>query len=143
MAASTERAVDSEVLVRRAPVIGGAALVAAFLFVGGMSLLKGTATGFETRLPTYALAGAVVFVGALLAMRYSPREPATVLRWGAVAGIGGFAIATLGTEGVIYALVVVAPDLSLYAVSAGVVACGLVYWSYRSWDTVEDLTRPW
>jgi len=142
MAASTERAVDSEALARRAPVLGGAVLLAAVLVVGGVSLVKGP-PGFEARLPTYALAGSVGFGGALLALRNSPRDSRSVLQWAVATGLGGFAVATLGTEGIIYGLLTVASATSLYAVAGGLVVCGLVYWSYRSWHTVEDLTRPW
>jgi hypothetical protein len=143
MAASTERAVDSEALARRATVAGAVLLAVALGVVGGVSLLRGATPGFGTRLPTYALAGALGFVGALLSMRDSPRDPSAVLRRAAVAGVGGFGGLTLGMEGAVYALLVVAPDLSLYLVAAAVVGCGLAYWSYRSWHTVEDLTRPW
>ena len=143
MAASTERAVDFEGLAARVPIVGGSIVVVAVMVVGAASIVTGSAPGFEVRLPTYVLAGAVGFVVALLAMRYSPRERRTVLRSAAVAGVGGFAVATLGTEGVVYTFLVVASDRMLYAVSAAVVVCGLVYWSYRSWNTVDNLTQPW
>ena len=143
MAASRERAIDFEGLAQRTPIIGGALAVVAVMVVGAASLVVGSAPGFEVRLPTYVLAGAVGFVGALLTMRYAPQDCRTVLRRAAVAGVLGFGLVTLGTEGVIYAFLVLVPDLSLYLLSGAVVASGLAYWSYRSWHTVDDLTRPW
>lgn len=143
MAASTERAVDFDGLAQRTPIIGGAIVGFALMVVGAASLGTGSAPGFEVRLPTYVLAGAVGFVGALLTMRYAPQDCRTVLRRATAAGVIGFGLVTLGTEGIIYAFVVLVPDLSLYLLSGAVIASGLAYWSYRSWHTVDDLTRPW
>lgn len=143
MATSREREVDREELAERAPLIGGSIVVLAGLAVGAASFIDGPTPGFGVRLPIYVLAGAVVFVGALLAMRYSPRNSRAVLGRAMLAGVLGFAVVGLGVEAVIYAFVVVAPHLSLYLLSAAVVGCGLGYWSVRNWHTVDNLTRPW
>lgn len=143
MATSTEGIVDRDVLARRAPVIGGFLVLLAGLGVGVVSFDGGATAGFERRIPIYVLAGAVLFVGGLLAMRYSPRDGATVLRRATGAGFLGFVAVGLWSEAVVYGLIVVAPELSLYVVSAAVLACGLGYWSVRSWQSVDDLTRPW
>jgi len=143
MATSTDGIVDRDGLVERAPIAGGALVVVTVLAVGVASFVGGATAGFGVRLPVYVLAGAGVFAGALLAMRYLPQDGATVLRRAAVAGLLGFVGVGLGTEAVVYGLVVLAPGLSLYLASAVIVACGLVYWSLRNWDTVDNLTRRW
>lgn len=143
MATSTDGIADRERVVERAPIIGASLVPVAALAVGAASFVDGATAGFGTRLPVYVLAGAVVFVGALLMMRYSPEDGATVLRRATVAGFLGVVVVGLGTEAVVYGLLVVAPGLSLYLVSAATIACGLVYWSLRNWHTVDDLTRPW
>jgi hypothetical protein len=143
MATSTNRNVDREELAERAPVVGGLLVVAVALAVGAASLIDGPTAGFGVRLPVYVLAGAVVFVGALLTMRNSPQNGSTVLRFATVAGFLGFVVIGLGTEAVVYGFVVVAPELSVYFASAMIIASGLVYWSVRNWHAVDDLTRPW
>jgi len=143
MATSTNGIADREGLAERTLVAGGSLVVVATLLVGAASFVGGATAGFGGRLPVYLLAGAVVFVGALLAMRYSPQEGTTVLRRATAAGFLGVVGVGLGTEAVVYGLVIVAPGPYLYLAAAVIVGCGLVYWSFRNWHTVDDLTRPW
>lgn len=143
MATSRERAVDREELAERAPLIGGSIVGIAGLAVGAASFIDGPTPGFEVRLPIYVLVGAVVFVGALLTMRDSPRNSRAVLSHAMLTGVLGFAVVCFGVEAVIYAFVVVAPGLSLYLLSAVVAGGGLAYWSVRNWHTVDNLTRSW
>ena len=142
MGTSTKGDRGREELAEKAPIVGGGLVVAA-LVVSAASFVAGEATGFGARFPVYVFAGAAVFVGALLAMRYSPQEGTAVLRRSAVAGVLGFGAIATGTEAVVYGLIVVAPDLSLYLASVVLVGCGLAYWSVRNWRAVDDLTRPW
>lgn len=123
--------------------LGGALIIVATLAVGVMSFVDGATAGFGVRFPVYVFSGAVVFVAALLTMRYSPQEQTTVLRRAVVAGCLGFVCIGLATEAVVYGLIVVAPTLSLYLASAVLILCGIVYWSLRNWRAVDDLSRPW
>lgn len=143
MATSSERRIGREALTQKAGVLGASLVAVAGLAVGTASVVNGSTPGLWTRVPVYVLAGAVVFIGALLAMRYSPRDDSTVLGRASLAGFLGFLVVGLGNEAMIYALIVFAPDLSLYLASVAVVSCGLVYWSLRNWHDVDDLTRPW
>ncbi|MEF8814944.1 MAG: hypothetical protein V5A55_14185 [Halovenus sp.] len=143
MATSTDRIGGTEGLTERGPVVGGALVVVTVLAVGAASFVGGATTGFGIRLPVYVLSGAGVFVGALLTMRYLPQDGTTVLRRATAAGFLGFVGIGLGTEAVVYGLIVVAPELPLYVMAAVTVAGGLAYWSVRNWHTVDDLTRPW
>lgn len=138
-----QRLVDWERLAERAPIVGGLLVAVAPLAVGAASFVGGATAGFGIRLPVYVLVGAIVFVGTLLAMRYSPRDGTAVLRRATVVGFLGFVVIGLGTEAVVYGLIVVASELTLYLASAVIIACGLVYWSFRNWYTVDDLTQPW
>ncbi len=143
MATSTDRIVGREELTESAPAVGGTLVAVTALAVGAASFIGGATTGFGGRLPVYVLSGAGVFVGALLAMRYLPQDGTAVLRRASVAGLLGFVGIGLGTEAVVYGLIVVAPARSLYVVAAVSIAGGLVYWSVRNWRSVDDLTRPW
>lgn len=143
MATSSNGILGREGLTEKVPSVGGSLLAVAPLVVGAASFVGGASAGFGQRFPVYVLAGAVVFIGALLAMRYSPKDGTTVLRYATAAGILGFVGIALGIEAVVYGLMIVAPGLSLYLASAVIVACGLVYWSFRNWYAVEDLTQPW
>ena len=142
METSTGRAVDQEALTERAPVIGGFLIVMAGVAVGGASFLGGATPGFEGRLPVYALVGAVLFVGALLRMRYSPQQGSAVLRRATAIGVLGIVLVGLWAEAAVYGLIIVVPGLSLYLAAAVIVAIGLVYWSVRNWWNFDDLTRP-
>lgn len=143
MATPAKRNTDREELAESAPILGGVLVVAATLVVGAATFIGGATAGFGLRLPVYVLAGAVAFVGALLWMRDSPRDGTTVLRRAAAAGPVGFVVVSLGTEAVVYGLIIVASGPSLYLAAVLTVACGLVYWSLRNWRAVDDLTRPW
>ncbi|WP_436934600.1 hypothetical protein [Halovenus marina] len=143
MATSTDQTRDREGLLERVHIVGGSLVASVVLAVGVASFVDGATAGFGVRLPVYLLAGAVVFAGALVAMRYLPQDEMHVLRRATAAGVLGFVGISLGTEAVIYGLVVVAPQLSLYLASVGIVAGGLVYWSARNWRAVDDLTRGW
>lgn len=143
MGTSTRDIVEREELADIAPIIGGSLVIFTTLAVGVVSFVDGPTAGFGARLPVYVFAGAAVFVGALLMMRYSPQDETTVLRYAAVAGCLGFIFIGLATEAVVYGLIIIAPDLSLYLASAITVLCGLVYWSLRNWHAVDDLSRPW
>lgn len=142
MATSTERLLDRTVLLERWPVAAGSLFVAAGLAFGATGVATGATPGLEHRLPVYALCGAFAFLGALLGMRASPRDAAAVLRRASLAGLAGLAIVGLGTEAVVYGLVLLS-GLALYVSAAVVVSFGVLYWSVRTWHTVEDLTRPW
>jgi hypothetical protein len=143
MATSSGSRIDVKALTQSAHVLGASLVVLAGLAVGTASVVNGSIPGLRTRLPVYALTGAVVFIGALLAMRNSPREKSSVLGRASLAGVLGFVVVALGNEAMIYTFIVLAPDLSLYVASVVVVSCGLVYWSVRDWYDVDDLTRPW
>lgn len=135
--------IEQEELAERVPIIGGALLIVATLAVGVMSFLDGATAGFRVRFPVYLLAGAIVFVGTLLTMRYSPQNETTVLRRAVVVGCIGFALIGLATEAVVYGLMIIAPTLSLYLASALITLCGFVYWSLRNWHAVDNLSSPW
>ena len=143
MATSKAEIVDREVLERRGPVFGASAVLLAGLVVGVASFDGGATAGFDRRLPIYVLAGTVLFVGALLALRYSPRDRMTVLRRATGAGFLGSVFTGLWSEAVVYGLILTAPELSVYLAAAAVLTCGLAYWSLRNWHAVNDLTRPW
>lgn len=143
MATSTDSVIDSEELLTSVPVVVGAVLAVATLTVGASTLVSGRAPGLAIRLPAYVLTGALAFVGALLSMTNARTAARTVLVRATLVGVGAFAVATLGTEGLVYLLLFAAPATTVYAVAAGLAAAGLGFWSLRNWRAVDDLTRSW
>jgi hypothetical protein len=137
--------VRREVLVRAGPLIAACTLALTAAFIGVVALLSGAAAGVVARLPLYVLAGAVGFVGALLAVEHSRRTGQSALATAAVTGVVGFVLIGFGTEGIVYALTrpdaVVASHLFVYLLSAALIASGLGYWSVRNWSDLSRLLR--
>lgn len=142
---SARRFVDREAFARTGPVIVVCTLALTATFVGVVGLVSGKAGGVVARFPLYVLAGAVVFVGALLVLEQSRHDGRTVLAGAALVGAVGFVLASLGTEGIVYALTypddVVASHLFVYLLSAAIIASGLGYWSVRNWRGVSRATK--
>lgn len=115
-----------------------AALTAAF--VGIAAIVTGNAAGVVERLQFYILAGAVTFVGGLLVLEESRHRGQTVLTGATAAGVVGFLLLGLGSEGVRYALaqpeIVLSSSLFVYLVAAALIASGVGYWSVRNWQLV-------
>jgi len=127
-------------LVRTGALVGlcTGALTAAF--VGIASIVTGNAAGVVTRLQFYILAGAVAFVGGLLVLEESRHGGQTVLTGATAAGVVGFLLLGLGSEGVLFALaepeIVFSSSLFVYIVAAALIASGVGYWSVRNWQLV-------
>lgn len=133
---------ERDVLVRAGPLICATTLALTAAFLGIVGIVSGAAAGIVGRLPLYVLAGSVGFVAALLAAEHSQYYGREALVSATAVGVVGFVMIGLGTEGVVYGLThpdaVVASHLSVYLLSAAMIASGVGYWSVRNW---RDVTR--
>ena len=131
----------------RAARLGGVVLASTLVltaaFVGVLALVSGGNDGVGGRLPGYVLAMAVAFVGFVVAaeQRIDDR-PGPVDGRRVIVTAGGFALTVFVTvalsgEGVVYALRnpgrVVASEVFLYFLAAGLIGTGLGYWGLRHW----------
>lgn len=112
-------------------------------FVGVVGLVSGSASGVVGRLPLYVLVSSVAFVAALLVADQRYRRGPAVLGRAVAAGLGTFAVASLGSEGVLYAVTnpeaVVTTHLFVYLLSAAIIASGLGYWALRHREDLRGL----
>ncbi|MFB6139072.1 MAG: hypothetical protein ABEJ26_01395 [Halosimplex sp.] len=139
--ATSQGRFEREVLVRAGPLIGATTLALTAAFLGVVGIVSGSATGIVGRLPLYVLAGSVGFVAALLTAEHSEYYGREALVSAAVVGVVGFVMIGLGTEGVVYGMTnpdaAVASHLSVYLLSAAMIASGLGYWTVRNWHDVS------
>jgi len=140
MATSLQRTVDRAMLARTGGLVAVCTTVLTAAFVGVVALVAGNADGVGSRLQFYILAGALAFVGSLLVLEESRHDGRTVIQGSLVAGIAGFVVVGLASEGVLYAMAdpetVLSSSLLVYLVAAALVASGLGYWSVRNWRLV-------
>jgi len=125
--------------------IGGCTVVLTAVFVGIVALVSGQTDGVVARLPLYVFVTAVAFLSVLLVADHARTHGVTVLARAVTVAIVCFVTASLGTEGVVYALrhpqTVVESHLFVYLLSAAVIAAGLGYWVARNRRDVRELVR--
>jgi FtsH-binding integral membrane protein len=131
--------------LRLVGVVGVSTLVLTASFVGLLSVVAGGNEGMSGRLPLYVLVMAVAFVGTIVLAeqrRRTSNARTVITGAGSLAGLV-FVVVTLSGEGVVYAArnpsQVVASELSLYFLAAGLIATGLGYWGLRHWG---EFDRP-
>ena len=111
-------------------------------FVGVLALVSGGNDGLGGRLPAYVLVMAVAFVGFVVLAEQFGGASRSLDGRRVIGTASGFALAVLVTvalsgEGVVYAVrnpeQVVASEVFLYFVAAGLIGTGLGYWGLRHW----------
>lgn len=129
------RFVDGTRLGRVLALVVASTLALTASFVGIVALARGEAGGMASRLPIYAAAAALVFVGAVVGFdaRYRGKRS---LGAATTAGLAALFVTGLGSEGVIYALGhpadVFEVQLLGYLLSAVLMGTGVGYWSVRN-----------
>lgn len=135
--AGVRHTVAREPAARVGALVCGCTLVLTASFLGLVSLTTGTATDIGARLPYYVLVMALAFVAGVVGLDTRRREGRRLLVAAVGLALGVFAIASLGTEGVVYALQsperVVASQLLVYFLAAGLVGTGVAYWALQYW----------
>lgn len=113
-------------------------------FLGAVALVTGSVVGLTDRLPFYALAMAVAFVGAVMLLEAEVRDGGVILRLAALAAVATFVLVTLGGEGVAFTVQrpgqVVSSQLLVYFLAAGLIGTGLGYWGVHHWHEVTRKT---
>ncbi|MFB6359738.1 MAG: hypothetical protein ABEH59_00285 [Halobacteriales archaeon] len=128
---------DVDVLGRAAALVGVSTAVVTAAFIGIVALATGEVAGLSDRLPFYVLLMAVVFTSFVFLIDARASEGGIVIISSIGVAILGFVLVLLAGEGVV--LLVTQPDqllasqLLIYLVSAGLVCTGLAYWGLRHW----------
>jgi hypothetical protein len=127
-------------VARVAVLVGACTVVLTASFVGVLALLSGDSGSLGRRLPLYVLVMAVVFVAVILRVEDGRRggaDGSSVLRSAAALSMTAFVLVTLSGEGMAYALRypgrVLASELLLYFLAAGLIGTGLGYWGLNHW----------
>lgn len=128
---------DTDVLVQTGVLIVLSTAILTASFIGLVGLLTGGVTGLEDRLPYYALALALGFVGAILAFEREYDRGETIIRLAAVAAGTTFVLVGLSGEGISFLLQgpsgLTSSQSLLYFVAAGLIATGLGYLGMLHW----------
>lgn len=124
-------------ILRTSVLVAAFTLILTTNFVGLMGLLTERPAATSGRIPYYVLAGAVLFVGAILLLETAGYDGRTVLTAAVTAATLGFVLVGLGAEGVIFAWhnpeAIIASQLLVYFLAAAVIATGVGYWALRHW----------
>lgn len=128
---------DTDLLPRAAVLVAVSTAIVTAAFVGIVAIATGSTGDIAGRLPVYVLAMAVVFVSFVFLIDARGSDGQTVI----VSSIGvamlGFLLVLLSGEGVVFLVqepgALLASQLIVYLVSAGLVCTGLAYWGLRHW----------
>jgi hypothetical protein len=127
---------------RLGAVVLASTLVLTTAFVGVLAVVSGGNDGLGGRLPAYVLVMAVAFVGFVVLAEQRLGTGGGVDGRRVIVTAGGVALTVLVTvalsgEGVVYAVRnpegVVASEVFLYFLAAGLIGTGLGYWGLRHW----------
>jgi hypothetical protein len=106
-------------------------------FVGVVGFISGDIRGFGGRVPWYIVAAAVTFVASVVLLEEQGAAGRPIMITAAFFTMLIFAVALLGTEGLIHILtnpeLIVASDVILYFLSAALFAVGVGYWAFNHW----------
>ncbi|GAB3027245.1 hypothetical protein [Natronobiforma cellulositropha] len=138
--------VTARVPVRVVGAVVGVTVVLTAAMVGVVALISSETSAISGRLPYYALVAAVAFVATLWRLDDDSVDGMTVLiASGGIALASGVLVA-LAVEGAIFGVTnpeqVVATQLVVYFVAAGLVCTGLGMWSLRHWREFTGDSRP-
>ena len=129
--------IDAGLLPRAVAVVGVSTAVVTAAFIGIVALLTGDAVNVTDRLPFYVLLMAVVFTAYVFLIDSRASDGATVIISSVGVGLIGFLVVLLAGEGAVFLLrepdALLASQLIVYLVSAGLVCTGLAYWGLRHW----------
>ena len=129
--------IDTGLLPRAVALVGVSTAVVTAAFIGVVALFTGEAVNVTDRLPFYVLVMAVVFTAFVFLIDSRASDGATVIISSVGVGLMGFLIVLLAGEGTVFLLrepdALLASQLIVYLVSAGLVCTGLAYWGLRHW----------
>lgn len=133
----SRRGRDRELLARVGLLVLLSTLVVTAAFVGIVAALSGPVENFTTRLPFYVLAASVAFVVFVVLFDSRGLDGQTVIVASMAVGLSAFIVLSLGGEGVVFLLTnpeaLIASQLIVYLIAAGLVCTGVAYWTLRHW----------
>ena len=133
----SRRGRDRELLARVGVLVLLSTLVVTAAFVGVVAALSGPVENFTQRLPFYVLVASIVFVVFVVLFDSRGLDGQTVLISSLAVAISSFIVLSLGGEGVVYLLTnpekLIASQLIVYLIAAGLVCTGVAYWTLRHW----------
>jgi drug/metabolite transporter (DMT)-like permease len=110
-------------------------LTAAFL--GVVSVVTGSVSAFEQRLPIYVLVAAFAFLAVILVLEDPEESGAPILASTVVIGVSALIGVSLAGEGLLYTLEkpdqVASSQVIFYFVAAALICTGLGYWAVHHW----------
>jgi hypothetical protein len=128
---------DSDLLPRAAVLVAVSTAVVTSAFVGIVAIATSGAEDVTGRLPFYVLVMAVVFVVFVFLIDSRGSDGQTVIVSSIGVALLGFLLVLLSGEGVVFLVnepgALLASQLIVYLVSAGLVCTGLAYWGLRHW----------
>ncbi|MDZ7701191.1 MAG: hypothetical protein U5J98_03525 [Halobacteriales archaeon] len=129
--------IDADMLPRAAALVGVSTAIVTAAFVGVVALATGQATKLTGRLPFYVLVMAVVFTAFVFLIDSRASDGGTVIISSIGVAVLGFLLVLLAGEGLLFLVTkpdqLLASQLIVYLVSAGLVCTGLAYWGLRHW----------
>ena len=129
--------VEAEMLPRAAVLVGVSTAIVTAAFIGVVALATGEATNVTDRLPFYVLVMAVVVTAFVFLIDARANDGGTVIISSIGVAMLGFLLVMLAGEGVVFLVnkpdQLLASQLIVYLVSAGLVCTGLAYWGLRHW----------
>ncbi|MDX1746150.1 MAG: hypothetical protein R3324_09455 [Halobacteriales archaeon] len=129
--------IDSGLLPRAVAIVAVSTAVVTAAFIGIVALFTGDAVNVTDRLPIYVLVMAVVFTAFVFLIDSRATDGTTVIISSVGVGLLGFLVVLLAGEGAVFLLrepdALLASQLIVYLVSAGLVCTGLAYWGLRHW----------
>lgn len=133
---ATDR-IDADWLPRAVALVGLSTAVVTAAFIGIVALASGDAADVTDRLPFYVLVMAVVFTVFVFLIDARASDGGTVIVSSIGVALLGFLVVFLSGEGVVFLVnnpdALLASQLIVYLVSAGLVCTGLAYWALRHW----------
>lgn len=128
---------DRGTLARAGGLVAVSTAVVTAAFIGLVALVTGNAGEMTARLPFYVLVMAVVFVAFVFLIDSRGSDGQTVIISSIGVALLGFLLVFLSGEGVMFLVrrpgELLASQLIVYLVSAGLVCTGLAYWGLRHW----------
>ncbi|PSQ49972.1 hypothetical protein BRD15_02430 [Halobacteriales archaeon SW_6_65_15] len=130
-------ATDREFVARAGGAVVASTVVLTASFVGVVSFLTGSATDVGARLPFYVLAMAIAFAGTLFVLDDPTADGIRVIVATVGVSVACFVFTALGAEGFVFAVRnperMLASNMLVYFVAAGLICTGLAFWALRHW----------
>jgi hypothetical protein len=128
---------DREFVARAGGAVVASTVVLTASFVGILSFMTGSASDVGARLPFYVLAMALTFAGTIFVLDEPTADGVRVIVATVGVAVASFVFTALSAEGFVYAIRynqrMLASNLLVYFVAAGLICTGLAFWALRHW----------